>query len=76
DGASGVGTTQLIGTDTSPRTGMYALRGLKADRSGAPDTFALCDCTDTASWNAMLALGIQETMMAVVTMPSGSSVAA
>lgn len=76
DGASGVTTTHLVGADTAPRTGMYALRGLKADRSGVPDTFALCDCTDTSVWAAMLSLGIQETMFPVVTMASGSSIAA
>ena len=75
DGAAGVVTATLVGADTQPRTGMYALRGLRADRSGLPDTFALCDCTDTSVWNAMLSLGIQETMFPVVAMASGTSIA-
>ena len=54
---------------------MYALSGLRADASGYPDTFALCDCTDTSIWNAMLSFAIQNTMQAVVTLPSGGSIA-
>lgn len=69
DGATGVGTAQLVGIDTVPRTGMYALRG-----SGM-DTFALCDCTDTAPWSAMAALGISENAYPLVATPSGDTIA-
>lgn len=75
DGASGVSTSTLVGVDTLPRTGMYALRGLRNDPFGTPDSFALCDCTDSAVWSAMLSFGISEAMYPVVATASGTSIA-
>ncbi|MCJ2084604.1 hypothetical protein MKK88_01155 [Methylobacterium sp. E-005] len=75
DGATTITSSVLLGQQaTLPRTGMYALAGLRADASGYPDTFQLCDCTDTSIWNAMLSFAIQNAMMAVVTLPSGGSI--
>ena len=75
DGASGVGTLQLLGQDSLPRTGMYALRGIKNDVYGTPDTVALCDCTDSSIWPVMLAFGIQESIYPIAAMPNGSTIA-
>ena len=70
DGATGVTTQQLVGTDglASSRTGMYALRGTGVD------AFELCDCTDVASWGPMLALGIQEAAYPIVAAAVGTSI--
>ncbi len=70
DGAAGVGTQQLVGNDGlgNARTGMYALRGSKAD------CFELCDCVDTAPWGAMLALAISEAAYAIAAAPLGMSI--
>jgi hypothetical protein len=75
DGATTITASILLGQQTPTRTGMYALSGLRADAAGYPDTFVLCDCTDTSIWNAMLSFAIQQSMLAVVTMPSGGSIA-
>lgn len=75
DGASGVNTSTLIGTDVAPRTGMFAMRGLRADSAGKPDTFALVDCTDTTSWAPMLSFAISEGMFAVTATAAGTSIA-
>jgi hypothetical protein len=50
----GVTETQLIGVDTSPRTGMYALSGAGCSVA------ALADATDTSSWAAQVAFGLSE----------------
>lgn len=61
DGASGVGSIQLLGVDGSQaqRTGAYVLRG-----SGM-DCFELCDSTDDTLWGALTSLAIQESALAV-----------
>ena len=74
DGAAGVTTAHLIGQDAQPRTGMYALRGLRRDQAGVPDTLTLVDCTDTSVWGAMLSFGLSESLYPVVAMPSGSTI--
>lgn len=68
DGDSGVGISQMVGVDTRPRTGMYALRGSKCD------AFALIDLTDPTSWAAQLSFAISEAMLAVVTTANGDSI--
>ncbi len=70
DGAAGVGTLQLIGSDALPRTGMYALRG-----SGM-DSFVLCDSIDITTWPTMTSFGISEgSALAIGTTASGDSIA-
>jgi len=52
DGASSVTSANLIGVDTLPRTGMYALRGTNVAR------FILADCYDTSVFSTMVAFGL------------------
>ena len=69
DGAAGVSTAQMLGQDTLPRTGMYALRGKGCD------CFALCDLTDTASFATQLSFAQSEQTIAVVTTALGDTIA-
>jgi hypothetical protein len=69
DGASGVSTAQMLGSDTLPRKGMYALR------SSGCDCFALCDLTDITSFAAQLSFGQSEQMMAVIVTAMGDTIA-
>lgn len=68
DGASGVGTAQMLGSDTLPRKGMYALRATGCDG------FDLCDVTDTTSWATQISFAISETMWAALTTAAGDSI--
>lgn len=68
DGASGVSDTTLMGVDTAPRTGMYALRN-----SGI-DTFALCDLATTSLWPAILTFALSEAALGVVAAASGQTI--
>lgn len=70
DGASGVTDAMMIGSDVSPRTGMYALR-----RTGI-DAFALCDMVDSTKWSVMDTFALSETSLAVFTTASGDSITA
>lgn len=54
DGAANITTAQMIGQDSLPRTGMYALR--EQDCSMA----MLCDLTDTTSWATQVSFGLSE----------------
>lgn len=69
DGASGVVDADLIGSDVSPRSGMYALR-----RSGV-DCFTLCDVTDSSTWAAQDAFALSENAVAVHAMAPGTGFA-
>lgn len=68
DGNSGVGSTQLIGTDTLPRTGMYVLRGNKVSVA------TLCGLTAYASWATQVTFGLNEGIYMVASGPSGESI--
>lgn len=69
DGASGVTTAIMVGSDVLPRTGMYALRSTKCD------AFALADVTDPTTWAAQLAFAISESMLAVTATASSDTIA-
>lgn len=68
DGAAGVTAAALVGTDTAPRTGMYALRG-----SGVA-TFTLSDCDDPATFAAQTAFGVSEMAYGYATTAAGDTV--
>ena len=68
DGNSGVTATQLIGTHTLPRTGMYSLRGRGASVA------TLCGLTAYASWATMVTFGLNEGIYMVASGPSGESI--
>jgi hypothetical protein len=69
DGASGVTDADLIGVDSSPRSGMYALRN-----SGV-DMFALCDLSDDTLWPAIDAFALSENATGAVASASGTTAA-
>lgn len=70
DGATGVVAATLMGVDTTPRTGMYALR-----RTGI-DCFTLIDLTDSTTWAAQASFALSENCVAVGAMAKGTSVSA
>jgi hypothetical protein len=69
DGAGSITATHLLGQDTTPRTGMYALRN-----TGCP-VFLLADCDDSTSWATQIAYGLGEGSFPVLVGPSGDTVA-
>ena len=68
DGASGVTDAMLVGSDVTPRTGMYALRGTGID------AFALCDLTDDTTWGVQDAFALSESALAVNATTSGDTI--
>lgn len=69
DGASGVTTTMLVGVDTTPRTGMYALRGSRASIA------ALVDCDASATYASQIAYGLSEGTYMVGVSPASDTIA-
>lgn len=65
NGNSGVTSTTLVGSDVSPRTGMYALR-----QAGAFVTM-LADADDPAEWPAQSAFSLSEACYVVGTIAAG-----
>lgn len=69
DGATSVGSATLVGTDTLPRTGMYALR------SQGCGLALLADCDDSTTWTTQAAFGLQEGVYMIMTTPAGDTIA-
>ena len=69
DGAIFVATAQLIGSDITPRHGMYALRGQGISLA------LLADADDPAFWTTQAAFGLEEGAYMVLTGPAGDNVA-
>ena len=70
-GADGVATITgavLIGADTTPRTGMYAMRNTKASVG------VLADCDDTTTFAAQVAFGLSEGVYMIGTTPAGDTI--
>lgn len=61
-------TANFIGVDTSPRTGMYALRGTKAS------LMFIADMYDTTSYAAQESFAISEGMYVILTGPAGQTI--
>ena len=68
DGASGVTTQQLVGVDTAPRKGMYALRGQQCQ------TVNLADAWDDTYWSAMSAFAGSEGLCVGTSTPVGDTI--
>jgi hypothetical protein len=68
DGAASVTSTILLGADTIPRTGMYALRN-----TGIA-LMVLADCDASASWATQLAFAKSELCYAIAVSPSGDTI--
>lgn len=70
DGVTSITTAVLVGTDTSPRSGMYALRGTNVS------AFTLCDLVDPTSWPTADTFALSESSYAVNSRPSGDTISA
>ncbi|OYV32682.1 MAG: phage tail protein [Rhodospirillales bacterium 20-64-7] len=69
DGALGVTAAMLVGNDTLPRQGMYALRGQ------ACAIALLADADDATQWSAQTAFGLSESVYMILTGPAGDNIA-
>lgn len=67
DGAN-VGTSALIGVDSVPRKGMYALRGQTCSIA------MVSDLDDWTSWSTQIAFGLSEGIYMIGTGPSGDTI--
>jgi len=68
DGASGVTSAQLVGTNAPPRTGMYALCGQGCGIA------LLADSDDPTQWTTQAAFGLQEGIYMILTGPAGDTI--
>ena len=69
DGAAGVTAATLVGSDTAPRRGMYALRGQGCSLA------LLADADDATQWTTQAGFGLSEGIYMVLTGPAGDSIA-
>jgi uncharacterized protein len=69
DGATTITGATLLGVDTTPRKGMYALRGTGASVA------MLADCDDSTTWTSQVAFGLSEGVYMVGTGPAGDTIA-
>jgi hypothetical protein len=68
DGASGLDAAMLVGADTVPRSGMYALRG-----QGCAIAL-LADADDATQWSVQVAFGLSEGVYMILTGPAGDTI--
>lgn len=68
NGNTTISGSSLLGQDTTPRTGMYALRGTGAS------VVVLCDCDDSTTWSNQIAYGLAEGSYMVLVGLSGESI--
>lgn len=69
DGTASLDATDVLGADTTPRTGIYALR------SQGCAMLVPADLTDSTKWSTVDGLAIQESMYAILCGPSGDTIA-
>lgn len=69
DGATTITGAVLLGADTTPRSGMYAMR------SQGISVAALADCDDNTSWASQVAFGLSEGIYMIMTGPAGDTIA-
>lgn len=67
-GIGHVTAATLVGTDTTPRKGMYALRGLGCS------VLDMCDADDSTQWTTIDGFSLSEGMYAIQTGPSGDTI--
>jgi len=68
DGAGGLDAALLVGSDTVPRTGMYALRG-----QGCAIAL-LADADDASQWSVQVEFGLSESVYMILTGPAGDNI--
>jgi hypothetical protein len=69
DGAGSVTATTLVGSDTLPRLGMYALR------SQGCAIALLADADDATQWSVQAEFGLSESVYMILTGPAGDNIA-
>ena len=68
DGATTITSATLVGQDTIPRKGMYALRGTGASVA------MLADADDTTQWTYQTSFGLSEGVYMIGTSPAGDTI--
>ncbi|OYV30707.1 MAG: hypothetical protein B7Z81_14125 [Acidocella sp. 20-61-6] len=68
DGANLISAAKLVGNDTVPRQGMYALRGQGCALA------LLADVDDPLQWGAQVAFGLSESVYMILVGPAGDSI--
>ena len=68
DGATNITTAILLGQDTAPRTGMYALRGQGCGIA------LLADLYDSTSWTAQVAFALSEGLYIILVGPPNDNI--
>jgi uncharacterized protein len=68
DGAAGVAAATLVGTDSLPRTGMYALRGQRCSLG------LLADADDPTQWTVQAGFGLSEGVYMILSGPAGDTI--
>ena len=68
DGASSIAGTTLLGSDTTPRKGMYALRGT------GTSVAMLTDCDESLTYTNQVAFGLSEGVYMIATGPAGDTI--
>jgi phage tail sheath protein FI len=68
DGAASLSAASLVGSETLPRTGMYALRGQGCSLG------LLADATDSTQWSVQAAFGLSEGVYMILTGPLGDNI--
>jgi hypothetical protein len=69
DGVATITAAVLVGVDTTPRKGMYALRGQ------GTSVAMLADADDSTQWTTQAAFGLSEGIYMIVTAPAGTAIA-
>ncbi len=69
DGAAAATAATLVGNDTLPRRGLYALRGQRCSLA------LLADADDTTQYGAQAAFALSEGLYVIATGPSGDTIA-
>jgi hypothetical protein len=68
DGAAAITAATLVGHDTLPRTGMYALRGQGCALA------MLADADDATQWSVQASFGLSEAIYMILTGPAGDTI--
>lgn len=69
DGYNGIGTAQMIGVDTIPRSGMYAMRNQGISIA------ILSDVSDSVSWSTQVSFGLFEGIYMIMVGPPSDTIA-
>ena len=68
DGVSSIVVANLVGVDTTPRKGMYALRGQGCSIG------LLADADTSSTWTAQASFGLSEGIYMICTAPAGAAI--